>query len=142
MNCQQFQQVLPQIIESGGNPEEEDHLQSCAACSELVRDLKYIAEQAKLLLPMRDPNPRVWSSIQESLSREGLVRENRMSLAEETSSTSSKKKSWTSFRIMLVALGVLGLAAALLNCRPEGALPQPKTGHVAAAGANPASHTH
>jgi hypothetical protein len=142
MNCQQFQQVLPQIIESGGNPEQEDHLQSCAACSELVRDLKYIAEQAKLLLPMHDPNPRVWSSIQESLSREGLVRENRISLAEETSSTSSKKKSWTSFRIMLVALGVLGLAAALLNCRPGGALPQAKAGHVAAADANPAGHTH
>jgi len=79
MNCHEFQDALPQIIEGGGNAEQEAHLNSCQACSDLVRDLQYIAEQAKLLLPMRDPNPRVWQGIEESLQREGLIREGRMS---------------------------------------------------------------
>ena len=79
MNCHEFQDALPQIIEGGGNAEQEAHLKSCQACSDLVRDLQYIAEQAKLLLPMRDPNPRVWQGIEESLQREGLIREGRMS---------------------------------------------------------------
>ena len=92
MNCEEFQRVLPQIIEAGGNAEEEDHLRSCDACSELVRDLKYIAEQARLLLPMRDPNPRVWNNIQQSLKREGLVQEGRMSLTGQTTTTTRKKK--------------------------------------------------
>ena len=74
MNCIEFQKVLPNIIESGGSPEEEAHLKSCAVCSDLVQDLRYIAEAAKLLLPMHDPSPRVWTGIRSALEREGLVR--------------------------------------------------------------------
>jgi len=74
MNCAEFQKVLPFIIETGGNAEEEAHLKSCPVCGDLVADLKYIAEQAKLLVPMVDPSPKVWSGIQNSLEREGLVR--------------------------------------------------------------------
>ncbi len=74
MNCAEFQKILPEIIEAGGNPEEEEHLKECAICSDLVQDLRYIAEQAKLLLPMRDPSPKVWDGIQENLQREGLVK--------------------------------------------------------------------
>src|SRR5215510_1512709 len=92
MNCSQFQEVLPHIIESGGNVEEEAHLKSCQGCSELVRDLKYIAEQARLLLPMRDPNPRVWSNIQQSLEREGLLQEGRMSRLGHITTAPPKKK--------------------------------------------------
>lgn len=74
MTCSEFQKVLPYVIETGGNAEEEGHLKSCAVCSDLVQDLRYIAEQAKLLVPMEDPSPRVWSGIQNALEREGLVR--------------------------------------------------------------------
>ncbi|HWR16572.1 MAG TPA: hypothetical protein VN577_17235 [Terriglobales bacterium] len=74
MNCAEFQKVLPYIIETGGNAEEETHLKECAVCSDLVTDLRYIAEQAKLLLPMHDPSPAVWENIQGSLEREGLVK--------------------------------------------------------------------
>jgi len=74
MNCAEFQKVLPYIIETGGKPEEEAHLKSCAVCSGLVQDLRYIAEAAKLLLPMQDPSPRVWNGIHTALEREGLVR--------------------------------------------------------------------
>ncbi len=74
MNCAEFQRVLPYIIETGGNPEEEEHLRNCKVCSDLVLDLKYIAEQAKLLVPMEEPNPRVWDGIRSALEREGMVR--------------------------------------------------------------------
>ena len=74
MNCAEFQKVLPDIIEAGGNAEEEAHLGACPVCSDLVQDLRYIAEQAKLLLPMREPAPQVWDNIQDSLEREGLVK--------------------------------------------------------------------
>jgi hypothetical protein len=74
MNCAEFQKVLPYIIESGGNAEEERHLRACPVCSDLVQDLRYIAEQAKLLVPMEEPSPQVWNGIQESLEREGLVK--------------------------------------------------------------------
>jgi hypothetical protein len=74
MNCVEFQKVLPYIVETGGNAEEEAHLKSCAVCSDLVHDLRYIAEAAKLLLPMQEPSPRVWSGIRNALEREGLVR--------------------------------------------------------------------
>jgi len=74
MNCAEFQKALPFIIESGGNAAEDSHLRSCAVCADLVHDLRYIAEQAKLLLPMHEPSPRVWQGIQQSLSQEGLGR--------------------------------------------------------------------
>ena len=38
----------------------------------LVNDLRYIAEQAKLLIPMYDPSPKVWDGIEEKLKMEGL----------------------------------------------------------------------
>ncbi len=74
MTCAEFQKVLPYIIETGGNAEEEQHLRECHICSDLVQDLRYIAEQAKLLVPMEDPAPKVWDGIRDSLEREGLVR--------------------------------------------------------------------
>ena len=74
MTCAEFQSVLPFIIETGGNPTEEEHLKSCKVCSDLVADLRYIAEQAKLLVPMEEPNERVWDGIQKSLERERLAK--------------------------------------------------------------------
>jgi hypothetical protein len=74
MTCAEFQRVLPYIIETGGNPEEEDHLRTCPVCSDLVQDLKYIAEQAKLLVPMEEPDPKVWEGIRGAMEREGMVR--------------------------------------------------------------------
>ena len=74
MTCAEFQKVLPYIIESGGNQEHEAHLKSCPICSDLVADLRYIAEAAKLLVPMEEPSPKVWHGIEKSLEKEGLVR--------------------------------------------------------------------
>jgi hypothetical protein len=74
MNCAEFQSGLPYIIDGNGSDEEKEHLRSCKVCADLVQDLRYIAEQAKLLVPMEDPSPRVWNGISKSLEREGLVK--------------------------------------------------------------------
>ena len=38
-----------------------------SAFAALVRDLEYIASQARLLLPIHDPSPAVWDNIQQAL---------------------------------------------------------------------------
>jgi len=121
MNCQQFQEVLPYIIESGGNEEEEAHLRTCAACAELVQDLKYIAEQAKLLLPMHDPNPRVWNNIEQSLHREGLLPEGRMSRQGHTLTypTATQTKSWTPVGWLITLAALTVFTVVLMNYKPH-----------------------
>ena len=72
MSCAEFQKELPYMFEAGGEVRHA-HLTTCDDCSSLVQDLRYIADQAKLLLPMHDPSPRVWNNIQTSLSKDGLI---------------------------------------------------------------------
>jgi|SRR3954462_10929574 hypothetical protein len=98
MNCAEFQKVLPYIIETGGKSEEEAHLTSCPVCSDLVQDLRYIAEQAKLLLPMREPSPEVWDNIQDSLQREGLVKPAR-ARGRLLGSTGEETQPWLTVRV-------------------------------------------
>src|ERR1700676_750639 len=74
MNCADFQRDLPLIIDSGGTAEQDEHLQTCAICRALVSDLRYIAEQAKLLVPMHEPSPKVWDGIEAKLQIEGLMK--------------------------------------------------------------------
>jgi hypothetical protein len=70
MTCAEFQDQLPELFESGADLKEQEHLKTCEQCSALVSDLEYIAQQAKLLLPIHDPSPAVWDHIQTSLSSE------------------------------------------------------------------------
>jgi hypothetical protein len=126
MNCQQFQETLPYIIESGGGGDDEAHLQTCPSCASLVQDLRYIAEQAKLLLPMHDPNPRVWNNIEESLQREGFLSEGRMPpLGHITKNPTSQAqaKSWTPLGWALALTATILFAAVLINYKPR-QLPQ------------------
>jgi hypothetical protein len=69
-DCDEFQQQLPELFDSGQDLLAHAHLQTCENCSALVRDLEYIAAQAKLLLPIHDPSPAVWGNIQNALARE------------------------------------------------------------------------
>src|SRR5262249_21162892 len=117
MNCQQFQEVLPYIIESGGKAEEEKHLDTCPSCAALVQDLRYIAEQAKLLLSMHDPNPRVCNNIEQSLQREGLLMEGRMSRVGHITQTSPplQTKNWPSVGWIMAAAAVIAFAVVLVN---------------------------
>ena len=123
MNCQEFQEVLPHIIESGGDAAQEGHLRGCESCTALVRDLKYIADQAKLLLPMYDPNPRVWKNIEQSLQREGLL-EGRMSRQGQTTTyptIAKQEKSRTLLVWTLALAAAVALAVVLINYHPTSA---------------------
>jgi len=70
VDCAVFQDQLPSLFESGEDLSAQEHLKACENCSALVRDLEYIAEQAKLLLPIHDPSPAVWENIQTALKKE------------------------------------------------------------------------
>jgi len=76
MTCEEFQRVLP---ESWGDhtAEQDEHLQSCSACAELVSDLNAISGAARFLQASEDPSSRVWNSIELQLKREGLIHEPR-----------------------------------------------------------------
>lgn len=67
MTCAEFQEKLPELFEAQADLGAEDHLKTCENCAALVRDLEYIAAQAKLLLPIHDPSPAVWEHIQKSI---------------------------------------------------------------------------
>ncbi len=67
-DCAEFQDHLAELFESGQDPSTDPHLATCENCSALVRDLQYIADQAKLLMPIHDPSPAVWEKIQTALS--------------------------------------------------------------------------
>lgn len=69
-DCDEFQQQLPELFESDQDLSQHPHLRDCANCASLVRDLEYIAAQAKLLLPIHDPSPAVWDNIQHALSHQ------------------------------------------------------------------------
>jgi predicted anti-sigma-YlaC factor YlaD len=66
-DCARFQERLPQLFESETDFSREEHLEGCENCAELVRDLNYIAQQAKLLLPIHDPAPAVWENIRTAI---------------------------------------------------------------------------
>jgi hypothetical protein len=91
-----------------------------------VQDLRYIAEQAKLLLPMHDPNPRVWNNIEQSLQREGLLPEGRMPRLghiQKNSTSQAQAKSWTPLGWALALTAVIVFAVVLTNYKPR-QLPQ------------------
>ncbi|MBX6358583.1 MAG: hypothetical protein IRZ03_00740 [Acidobacterium ailaaui] len=67
MNCAEFQEKLPELFESGVDVSNDPHVKNCENCAALVRDLEYIASQAKLLLPIHDPSPKVWDNIQSAI---------------------------------------------------------------------------
>ncbi len=69
MTCAEFQEIMPELFESQADLNAQDHLRTCENCAALVRDLEYIASQAKLLLPMHDPSPAVWEHIQQAIGR-------------------------------------------------------------------------
>jgi hypothetical protein len=79
LSCIEFQEKLPELFSSGTNGVPEDpslqsHLDGCENCSALVRDLQYIADQARMLLEPaeEEPSESVWSSIKSKLESEPI----------------------------------------------------------------------
>ena len=74
IDCAEFQEHLPELFTAGHDgssldPALQQHLDTCDNCSALVRDLRYIADQAKSLLQpaLEEPSDHVWSGIQSRL---------------------------------------------------------------------------
>ncbi len=73
--CEEFEKSLPDLFEraQGGklsaDPRFASILRDCPQAAELVRDLEYIAETARLLLEPEGevPSNEVWSNIQREL---------------------------------------------------------------------------
>jgi hypothetical protein len=76
MTCEEFERVLPEL-EGGYTIEQEAHLKSCSACSDLTSDLNAIAQQARLLEGSEEPSPWVWNSIELALRQDGLIRQSK-----------------------------------------------------------------
>ena len=70
MTCADFQERLPELFETQADLSADEHLKTCENCAALVRDLEYIAQQAKLLLPIHDPSPGVWENIRTAIRDE------------------------------------------------------------------------
>lgn len=73
--CEEFEQALPELFEraQGGklsaDPRFQAILRDCPQAAELVRDLEYIAETARMLLePEGDAPPaELWGKIQKGI---------------------------------------------------------------------------
>lgn len=82
LSCAEFQEHLPDLFAAGSegltdDPTMLEHLKTCENCSALVRDLQYIADQARQLLePTHEPSDDVWKKIQEGLTGEVHVASN------------------------------------------------------------------
>jgi hypothetical protein len=70
MTCADFQERLPELFEMKADLSADEHLKTCENCAALVRDLEYIAQQAKLLLPIHEPSPTVWDRISTAMRNE------------------------------------------------------------------------
>ena len=73
--CEEFEKALPELFEnaSGGklsaDPRFINILRDCPQAAELVRDLEYIAETARMLLEpeMEVPSSDLWSKIEREI---------------------------------------------------------------------------
>lgn len=70
MSCAEFQAHLPELIGSGGNAADHDHLKSCDLCHALLADLETIAEAARQLFPTVEPPDKLWAQIESAIKNE------------------------------------------------------------------------
>jgi hypothetical protein len=70
MSCQEFQERLPELIGSGADLENHPHLRSCELCKALLSDLETIAEAARQLFPIQQPEDALWDRIKTAIEKE------------------------------------------------------------------------
>jgi hypothetical protein len=69
--CAQFQSQMPDRIGAGEDLQNHPHMLTCDRCRALVRDLEYIAQAARQLMPVEaEPGEDVWKKIQKALERD------------------------------------------------------------------------
>ena len=70
MSCQEFQEQLPDLIGSGADVGDHPHLQNCELCRALLNDLETIAEAARQLFPIQQPEDGLWDRIESAIKEE------------------------------------------------------------------------
>jgi hypothetical protein len=71
MTCAEFQAKLPELIGSGANVADHEHLQTCELCRALLADLETIAEAARQLFPVeKEPPDKLWDQIELAIKSE------------------------------------------------------------------------
>jgi len=109
MTCSDVQQLLPEFIDGSGDAEFELHLKSCAACSELVGELKLIAREAHQLAESEEPPARVWVNIANQLRAEGIIREPR-AVPERPVLVPVRARRWSAWWLAPVSVAILAAA--------------------------------
>jgi hypothetical protein len=62
--CAEFQAQMPERIGAGEDLQSYSHMLTCERCRSLVRDLEYIAEAARELMPIEEePREDLWNKI-------------------------------------------------------------------------------
>ncbi len=115
MNCAEFHELLPDLMERDEDIRLEAHLKTCPECSELVSDLKAISEESRLLSATEEPSPRVWQSIASQLRQEGLIRD---SQPERPFLVPTVQRRWRPTMWLLPVAAVLTFGFAFLMSRP------------------------
>jgi hypothetical protein len=67
MSCEEFQAQLPELIGSGENLADNDHIRTCQRCRALLADLETIAEAARQLFPVEEPSDKLWEQIESKI---------------------------------------------------------------------------
>jgi hypothetical protein len=68
--CAEFQASMPNRIASGEDLQTDPHMLTCERCRSLVRELEYIAEFARQLMPVEEePRDELWANIQLAIER-------------------------------------------------------------------------
>jgi hypothetical protein len=108
MTCEEFERVLPELGD-GHTFEQEAHLRSCSACSDLIADLSAISQQARLLQGSEEPSPWVWNSIEVALRQDGLIRQPHLEHSRTPAPLLGWKLRWLvpAAAMFLVVFGVL-----------------------------------
>jgi predicted anti-sigma-YlaC factor YlaD len=70
MSCQEFQDQLSELIGSGADASAHPHLQNCELCRALLNDLETIAEAARQLFPIQQPEDDLWERIESAIKQD------------------------------------------------------------------------
>ncbi len=70
MSCQEFQEQMSDLIGSGADLQDHPHLQNCDLCRALLSDLETIAEAARQLFPIQQPEEGLWDRIESAIKQE------------------------------------------------------------------------
>jgi len=70
MSCESFQAQLADLVGSGEDVSLHPHLRSCANCTALLADLQVIADAAKRLFSVEQPQEDLWQRIELAIKKE------------------------------------------------------------------------